>query len=179
MSDETVEAAPPIEPEPLPVPEPTIEELRAKEFPGKINFANERGHFSGCRAITFFGKTLVELDEEVNKYFEANSNRLVVEIAPMPSPDGYAVQYVFTKVMTNQEIQEFDELNREVKQLIANRRDAEAKAADDAAERQRESEKKAKLEAIAKDKERKVWEEKGRRCDKNHGKLVKMEREKK
>jgi hypothetical protein len=92
--------------------------MPVRDFPGKINYANKYGHQTGSRVRHFFTAW------GMNRWFESpgNTNLLVVEI--IPSFLGLYVMY--TNVLTREELEEFDMVNREVKAAIEKRRAEQA-----------------------------------------------------
>ena len=124
---------------------------------GKINVADVRGHYSHCKAIHF------DTAAEMNAFFEEHQQRLVVDIKPQPD-GGFLVLY--TGVLTEEEIKEFQEVQEEARRLINERKKARLEE-----ETKREEEKhKQELEA-------KRLQEVGRKCEQHHKPLIEEKRD--
>lgn len=116
--------------------------------PGKINYMNERGSATGCRAIVFTSA------DDLNTFFEQNSGLLVVEIKPLPTS---ALLCLYTQALGDEELEDFREFNYLVREHMDKKR----------AERdeQKAKNEEAKLKAEA---EAKRLAELGRKCENNH-----------
>lgn len=140
-----------------------------RDWPGAINYANQRGHFHGTAAGVFISAE-GNIADQMNKFFKEHPGLLVVDIIPL---NGAEVLVLFTNVLDAQELQEFNEVSAEVEELRRKRREArqaaEAKAleAGQAAAKQAEADK-------AKNRERELeLIKQGERCRKHHAHLDK------
>lgn len=129
---------------------------KATEWPGAINVAgNMQGSYSGCKLI------LLSTVQEVNTFFENNPNALLVKLEPFNG----GIYVLYTKFLTDEELQDFDEFNAEVEHMMRERRAKRAEA--------KEAEVK-KLQTIEEEKERLAVV--GKRCIENHGHIIKEKR---
>jgi hypothetical protein len=156
MSEVTV---PEVSPENLNQPN-----VKHEEYPGKINFADVRGNYPGCAAIEFRDAI------EMNSFFADNPNRLVVAVFPtqrrfMGGVVEFYITCLYTKILTDEEIAEFNEVQSEARRLIDER-----KAKREAARKLIEEEKVKQLQ------EQKRLLDLGRKCEENHGGLVEENR---
>lgn len=128
------------------------------QWPGKINIANERGYFTGCKAVSF-GDV-----QEMNEFFEATPKVLVVEV--LTTATG-GLRAFYTKQLDAEEEEEFEHFQRETAQIMGKwrqqraeqkRKDAEVKEA-------------ATVEAAR-------LAEVGAKCEADHGRVIKELREK-
>lgn len=97
-------------------------DMKKIPYPGKLNVASERGvhgHFSGC-AIKLFPMSEYT-EKRVSEWAEENPGNLVVDIKLGAS---YLAVF-YTRAITDEEIAEFNEINREAARLINERRLAE------------------------------------------------------
>lgn len=140
-----------------------MEENKSKSFwPGNMKFANERGHFSGCAVKTFRGDANTAPDEELNKWANANPGLLVVELN---TNNDDTITVIYTKTMSPEEIEEYDDLARSWAELSEKRKAAkeEAAAAQEKAQRDAEKEVRRLVEV-------------GKTCEHHHASLVEENR---
>lgn len=98
-------------------------DMKKIPYPGRLNIASERGvhgHFSGCAIKLFPISNFAE--EKVNTWAAENPHNLIVDVKL--GANHLAIFY--TRALTDEEISEFNEINREAARLITERREAEA-----------------------------------------------------
>ena len=136
---------------------------KAIEFPGNVNLVgNITGSFPGCK-VAFIKGEGEELANNLNAYFSANDNLNASYIREVVVPGGLLI--FWTKALSNEEIEVFDQFNSEVEQKMRLWKDKR-----DAAKREEEE----KQLAIEKEKARLVAL--GLQCEKNHPKEKKAKK---
>lgn len=93
-------------------------EAMKESWPGEIKFANERGHFFGCK-IEVMGA------EEVNSWAHTHPNHVIVEIAPAGLLGKVAV--IWTKVLSDEEMEEMGAIQREAEEIHRKKKEERAK----------------------------------------------------
>lgn len=157
--------------------------VTSKNFwPGHMKFVSERGgHTAGCAVKTFVPKVahgeFLPADDQLNDWAEVNPSLLVVAMHVTPCPvenvnpdadDSFmapSITIVYTKTMTPEEIEEYDDLARSWAE-VTEKRKREWEAAKDAAEKaQRDAEKEVRDLVEA-----------GKTCRAHHASLVEENR---
>ena len=133
------------------------------QFPGNINMAGDRGGSFPGATVTFIAGEGEGLAKAMGEFFNAPDMGLVTYIREVPVPGGMLVYW--TKHLDDEELALFDETNREIQEKMRLWREERQKAKDTERE---------KREALAKEQERLAVV--GKRCEENHGHLVKEAR---
>lgn len=84
-------------------------------WPGKINYAGERGSYSGCK-LEYFATA-----RDVNVFFEAHPKCLVVDMKPTADESLYVL---YTVALSPEEQEEFSHFSQEVESKMAEWRKA-------------------------------------------------------
>lgn len=145
-------------------------------LPGKVGYRNDVGHYPGVMLKIFRGEnreipttgeqTWVDSSQVANEYFALNPGLLLVDVR-FASEDILAL---FTKVISAEEKEEWDEVSREARRLLDERKAERNRRQEAAEEASNAARKKAAEEAQAKEKEDKRLIELGKRHEKNCGK---------
>lgn len=110
-------------------------QVAEKDFwPGKINYVDNRGHHPGatCVCITspssenvLFPGSPEGLAKAIDKYFQDNPGRLVLDIKP--NADLTAALVLYTRVVDKDELDDFNEVQQIANTLINDLREFRAK----------------------------------------------------
>ena len=128
-------------------------------YPGKINWTGEiRGHYSGTKCVQFDRSANKPLADQINEFFEANPNQLVVGLFPIGDA---AVIMFYTATLTPEEIEKINRFGREIRAKMA---EEEAKA------EEMKQENKIKVEKAVQEQNRLA--DVGKTCESNHGAIM-------
>ncbi len=140
-------------------------------YPGKMNVAfPERGHATGCAFKLFTGyyddtknNVYVSPDELANAWFMQNPGLLVVDV----KFETGCILIAYTKVLSKDEIDEFQEVQHEARLLIDERKAKRAEMMEEGKKNAEAAAKAAAEQAKADEKELKRLAELGKRHEKN------------
>lgn len=106
-----------------PVEEPVDPEEPKRYWPGRINYASERGYHAGCVMRYFVGA------DDLNKFCEENPKVLVVDIKPSFTSGLYIV---YTNVLDPETQKEFEHFTMEVEGKMSDWRKSQRKSKESA-----------------------------------------------
>ncbi len=162
--------------ETIPPPEPAGELSPAevmtglKKFqPGPINIVNDHGGYHGCKAIIFQGK---RPQDDMEAFFEENKGLLVVDVRF----DLGSILCFYNKVVSDEEMAEFNLTQSAVQEVLAKRADERAEARRLLEEKLEKSNVEAAEALKIKDVEIKRLLEVGRKCEQHHASLIDIKR---
>lgn len=102
----------------------------AVKWPGKLAFADARGHFPGCKAVEVqayhpsANVPKVNLAEALNEWAEKNPGHLVVSLTVDPS--GEAAVLLYTKALSAEDQEDMEMYAETVSEVLAEKKAARA-----------------------------------------------------
>lgn len=133
-----------------------------KFFPGNINIAHEKGLYSGSDIKIFTeGEGIGRLDDQIKEFFAADPRLLVVDMKFY----GSKVLVLYTNTLDDEEQAEFEAQGAYIHEMMDTWRQRREKSKQEQAETKRKAE--AELKRLA---------DVGRKCEANHGALIKQMR---
>ena len=154
---------------------PTAErtDLGHGEYPGAINVGlGERGYANGCAFIEFIDDRYIGLNGQgeptgetaatkMNAWFKEHTNRLVLDYKVATTDGRVRIIALYTKVISQAELEENNEVMAEARRLINERKAA-----------RQEAENKAEASRAEQERERARLIDAGRKCEEHHKALV-------